>query len=184
MAKLIAWDLLTLDGFFEGEKKWDLDFHGHAWGPELEAMANEFGDKAAMLIFGRVTYEGMRDYWTTAEPSIITTYMNGLPKLVASRTQTTAEWNNTEITADIEAEVARLRRESSKDVYVFGSADLTDSLLKASLVDELMLCLVPVTIGKGTRFFKDSTGKFDLIESRPLSNGCIILRYKPAVSAA
>ena len=35
MRKLIVWNLMTLDGRFEGEKPWDLAFHGLAWGPEL-----------------------------------------------------------------------------------------------------------------------------------------------------
>lgn len=178
MARVIVWNILSLDGFFEGEKKWDLEMHGTVWGPELEAMSNEFGDKAAALVFGRTTYEGMRDYWTAAEPSIITTYMNGLPKLVASRTQTVSDWNNTRLTSDIEGEVARLRREEPKDVYIFGSAELSHSLLKAGLVDEVMLCFAPVAIGKGTPFFKDKA-KFDLIEARALSNGGVIVRYRP-----
>lgn len=179
MAKVIVWNILSLDGFFEGEKKWDLDMHNHVWGPELEALSNEFGDKAAMLVFGRVTYEGMRDYWTTAEPSTITSYMNALPKLVASRTQSTADWNNTRMTSDIEGEIARLRREETKDIYIFGSAELSHSLMQAGLVDELMICIAPVTLGKGNPFFKGSTGKFELIETRPLKNGGVIIRYRP-----
>jgi dihydrofolate reductase len=180
MAKLIVWNILSLDGFFEGEKKWDLEMHNFVWGPELEKLSNEFGEKAAMLIFGRVTYEGMRDYWasTTTEPSTVTTYMNALPKLVASRTQTTSEWNNTTMTSDIEGEIARLRRESAKDLYIFGSADLTHSLLKAGLVDELMLCYAPIAIGKGNPFFKDRL-KVDLIETYGLSNGGVMVRYRP-----
>src|SRR5687767_9607584 len=63
MAKLIGWNLITVDGYFEGAKKWDLDFHNLAWGPELERLSEEFGDKAASLVFGRVTYEGMASYW-------------------------------------------------------------------------------------------------------------------------
>src|SRR5688572_18960805 len=55
MAKLIGWNLITVDGCFEGAKKWDLDFHTLAWGPELERLSEEFGDKAASLVFGRVT---------------------------------------------------------------------------------------------------------------------------------
>jgi dihydrofolate reductase len=47
-----------------------------------------------------------------------------------------------------------MRREDGKDIYIFGSADLTHSLLKAGLVDELMLAIVPVAIGKGNPFFK------------------------------
>ena len=179
MAKVIVWNILSLDGFFEGEKKWDLDMHNHVWGPELEALSNEFGDKAAMLVFGRVTYEGMRDYWTTAEPSTITSYMNALPKLVASRTQSTADWNNTRMTSDIEGEIARLRREETKDIYIFGSAELSHSLMEAGLVDELMICIAPVTLGKGNPFFKGKAAKFDLIETRPLTNGGVIVRYRP-----
>lgn len=178
MAKVIVWNIVSLDGFFEGEKKWDLDMHNHVWGPELEALSNEFGEKAATLVFGRVTYEGMRDHWTTAEPSTITSYMNALPKLVASRTQSTSEWNNTRMTDDIEGEIARMRQEVTKDIYIVGSADLSNALMQAGLVDEVMLCIAPVTIGKGNPFFKGKA-KFDLIEARPLSNGGVIVRYRP-----
>jgi len=180
MAKLIVWNILSLDGYFEGEAKWDLSMHEFVWGPELEKLSDEIGEKAAALVFGRVTYEGMRDYWTaaTTEPSTVTTYMNALPKIVASRTQTTSEWNNTRMTSDIEGEIARLRRESAKDLYIFGSADLTHSLLTAGLVDELMLCYAPLAIGKGNPFFKDRI-KVDLIEARGLSNGGVIVRYRP-----
>ena len=60
MAKLIGWNLITVDGYFEGEKKWDLDFHNLEWGPELEKLSEEFGDKAASLVFGRVTMKAWR----------------------------------------------------------------------------------------------------------------------------
>ena len=55
MAKLIVWNLVTVDGYFEGDKKWDLDFHNKAWGPELEKLSMEFGKNAEALVFGRVT---------------------------------------------------------------------------------------------------------------------------------
>jgi dihydrofolate reductase len=178
MAKLIGWNILSLDGFFEGEEKWDLELHNFAWGPELEKLSDEFGEKAAALVFGRVTYEGMRDYWTKSEPSTTTTYMNALPKLVASRTQKTSEWNNTRMTDDIEDEIAHMRREDTKDSYIFGSADLTHSLLKAGLVDELMICYAPIAIGKGNPFFKDKL-KVELIEAKGLAGGGVLVRYRP-----
>lgn len=180
MAKLIVWNILSLDGYFEGETKWDLSLHEFVWGPELEKLSDEFGEKAAALVFGRVTYEGMRDYWTKAdaESSTVTTYMNALPKLVASRTQKTSEWNNTTMTDDIEGEIARLRKESVKDLYIFGSADLTHSLLEAGLVDELMICYAPLALGKGNPFFKGKV-KVDLIEAKALSNGGVLVRYRP-----
>ncbi len=178
MAKLIVWNLVTLDGYFEGDKKWDLDFHNIAWGPELEKMALEFGNTAETLIFGRVTYEGMRDYWTTTtDEGPIKDYMNALPKLVASRTLTSSNWNNTRITADID-DIARLKAEARRDVYVFGSADLTHSLLEQGLVDELLLCVVPLLRGSGTPLFKKGARhELTLAESRSLSNGSVIVRY-------
>ena len=180
MAKVIVWNLVTLEGFFEGREKWDLGFHGDAWGEELAALSSEFGQKAGLLVFGRVTYEGMKAYWTSAEEEVETkVFMNALPKLVASRSLTGSDWNNTTVTADIAGEIARRKAASGKDIYVFGSAELTESLLAAGLVDEIMLGLAPVTIGQGTPFFKPGPQKrgFTLIAARPLKNGTVILHY-------
>ncbi len=57
MSKLIMWNLVTLDGFFEGAKSWDLDFHQSVWGDELERLSIEQLGSADSLIFGRITYE-------------------------------------------------------------------------------------------------------------------------------
>lgn len=181
MAKVIVWNLVTLDGFFEGPTKWDLGFHNEVWGEELAALSREFGEKAGLLVFGRVTYEGMKAYWTTAteEEGAIKAFMNALPKLVASRSLTTSDWNNTDVTADIAGELGRRKTALTKDIYVFGSAELTDSLLRDGLVDEIMLCLAPIVLGAGTPFFKpgSSARKLALTQVRPLANGAVILNY-------
>jgi dihydrofolate reductase len=182
MAKVIVWNLVTLDGYFEGTEKWDLAFHNDAWGEELDALSKEFGERAQCLVFGRVTHDGMKAYWTSAEAkedSQVTRYMNDLPKLVASRTVQSSDWNNTRVTADIVGEVAKLRAAPGKDVLVFGSAELIDTLLAARQIDELMLAVVPVRLGAGTSFFKPGSErqKLELLESRPLKNGTVILCY-------
>ncbi|MFT4181436.1 MAG: dihydrofolate reductase, partial [Rhizobium sp.] len=85
MRKLVIWNLMTLDGYFEGTKPWDLDFHMLAWGDELEHYATELGKEGDLLIFGRKTYEGMAAYWPTAtETPEIAAYMNGIAKIAAS----------------------------------------------------------------------------------------------------
>ena len=181
MAKVIVWNLVTLDGYFEGKEKWDLSFHNDAWGEELDALSKEFGGRAQCLVFGRVTHDGMKAYWSSAttEDGEVTRYMNALPKLVASRSVRSSDWNNTRVTADIVGEIAKLRAAPGKDILVFGSAELIDALLAAKLIDELMLAVVPVRLGAGTPFFKPGSErqKLDLIESRPLKNGTVILHY-------
>ncbi|MDO9416300.1 dihydrofolate reductase family protein [Pararhizobium sp.] len=186
MAKVIVWNLVTLDGYFEGREKWDLSFHGAAWGPDLEKLSESFGELASLLVFGRVTYEGMKAYWTTVEDEEnVKQFMNAKPKLVASRTLTGSDWNNTSITADIAGEISRLRKEPGGNIYIFGSAELVDSLLKQDLVDEIMLCIVPVRLGGGTPFFKeaDSTRKLSLIDVRQIDSGGVILRYDTGAAA-
>src|SRR2546430_1183104 len=59
MRKVIMWNLVTLDGFFEGQKSWDLGFHDSVWGEELEQYSLDQSKSTDMLLFGRVTYEGM-----------------------------------------------------------------------------------------------------------------------------
>jgi dihydrofolate reductase len=180
MGKLIAWNLVTLDGFFEGTAPWDLAFHEKAWGEELDRLSTELGSKAHALVFGRKTYEGMKSYWTTAQPSPVASYMNSLPKLVASRAITSSDWNNTTVTADIVSEVERLKHRWEKDLYLFGSAELLHDLLEAGVVDEVMLCIVPVLLGEGTPLFKPGI-KADLnqIDVQVLEKGGVIARYQP-----
>ncbi len=93
MRKLIMWNIITLDGYFEGNQNWDLTFHNVVWGQELEKLSAEQLHSADYLVFGRVTYEGMAAYWTKEEGEIAD-LMNRIPKLVFSKTLKLADWNN------------------------------------------------------------------------------------------
>ena len=126
MRRLVAWDLMTLDGYFEGRNPWDLGFHETVWGDELEAFSLEQGKEIGTLLFGRRTYEGMAGYWSQ-ETGAIADMMNSIDKAVATRTLDEATWNNTRLLKGEAAEAVRaLKAEEGKDVYVFGSADLLE----------------------------------------------------------
>ena len=182
MSRIIAWNLMTLDGYFEGSRSWDLGFHELVWGQELERFSIEQSKSADMLLFGRVTYEGMAAYWTTATGEIAD-FMNSVPKTVFSSTLERADWRNTRLVkTDAAHEVSRLRREPGRDVYIFGSAKLCASLLRERLIDEYRLGLVPVVLGAGNPLFKPAPSqiRMKLLEAKPLGTGCVILRYAPA----
>jgi dihydrofolate reductase len=182
MRKLIVWTLITLDGYFEGVKRWDLGWHDYIWGAEVERLSIEQLKTAGMLLFGRVTYQGMADYWTTAKGEVAE-LMNTLPKIVFSRTLEKADWNNTRLVKeDAVEEVARLKREPGKDLFIFGSANLIATLLPRDRIDEIRLGLTPVILGSGNPLFKPNTPRLNLklLEARPLTSGVIILRYQPA----
>jgi dihydrofolate reductase len=175
------WNMVTLDGFFEGPQRWDIDFHEYVWGEELEQFSIEQLESAGMLLFGRVTYEGMANYWPSAQGEIAD-FMNGIPKVVFSRTLEKAEWNNTRLVkAHAEEEVARLKQQPGKDILIFGSANLSATLMQHGLIDEYRLGISPLVLGGGNPLFKPSPQrlKMKLLEARRLKSGCVILRYEP-----
>jgi dihydrofolate reductase len=186
MRKLIMWNLISLDGCFEGQRSWDLPFHEYAWGDELREFSLEQARDVGALLFGRVTYDGMAAHWTTTTGEIAD-FMNAVPKFVFSRTLESADWNNTTLVkGDAAAAVARLKEQPGKDLFVFGSADLSTTLIRHGLYDEYRIGLVPVTLGEGNPLFKRDSEplRLELLQSRPLGDRCLLLRYQPAASAA
>ena len=172
---------MTLDGYFEGAESWGLDWLQYVWGDELERFSSEQLRSTEMLLFGRVTYQGMAAYWQPAQGEVAGV-MNSLPKVVLSRTLDEAEWNNTKLVkGDEAAKVRELKRQGDKNIFVFGSGDLSATLMEQGLFDEYRIGLVPVVLGRGKTLFGRnlSRRRMNLLEARPLSSGCVILRYEP-----
>jgi dihydrofolate reductase len=181
MRNVIMWNLVTLDGFFEGPKSWEIDWHEYVWGDELERLSIEQARTAGMLLFGRVTYDGMASFWPSQKGEIAD-FMNSIPKIVFSKTLKRADWNNTRLVKENpEEEVAKLKGQPGKDLFIFGSANLSATLLRHGLIDEVRLGLTPVILGGGNPLFKASPKrlKMKLLDARPLKSGCVILRYQP-----
>jgi dihydrofolate reductase len=180
MRKLIVWNVMSLDGMFEGNEPWALDFHGLVWGEELEALSKEQLGELDYLLFGRRTYDGMAAYWAK-ETGEIADGMNGLKKLVASRTLDAASWNNSRLLGkDVAADLKSLKAGDGGPIYVFGSADLLATLLAEGLVDEYRICIAPVLMGTGNPLFKpaDKQTPLSLIDAKALTNGGVLIRYK------
>lgn len=181
MRRLVMWNMVTLDGFFEGLKSWEIDWHEYVWGDELEQFSIEQSRSIGSLLFGRVTYEGMAQYWSSATGEIAE-FMNSVPKVVFSRTLDRADWNNTRLVkANAVEEVIKLKQQPGEDLFIFGSANLSSIFMQHGLIDEYRLGLTPVVLGGGNPLFKASPErmKMKLAEARPLKSGCVILRYQP-----
>ena len=179
MRKLIMWNIITLDGYFEGIQHWDLPFHELVWGPELEALSIEQLRSADHLVFGRVTYEGMAAYWKT-EQGEIADRMNSISKLVCSTTMTHADWqNSTLLRNNVAEEIRSIKAQPGGDMYVFGSANLSETLIKADLFDEYRIGIAPVLLGRGRLLFRPDFVplQLQLLSAQTLQNGGVVLRY-------
>ena len=181
MRKLIMWNMITLDGFFEGEKKWDLDWHDEVWDEELERISVQQLKTADMLVFGGTTYEGMAAYWRSAKGEIAD-LMNNLPKVAISRTLKTAVWHGTTLISDNAVPViSKLKEQGDGNMFVFGSGNLSATFISEGTYDEYRLVIVPVILGSGNPLFGHGLNRrrLKLLDSKPLSSGGVILRYAP-----
>jgi len=173
------WNIITLDGYFEGEKNWDISFLETVWGPELQRLSIEQLESADYLVFGRVTYEGMAAHWTKAEGEIAD-LMNKIPKLVFSKTLKSIEWNNsTLIKENASAEISKLKAQGDRDMYVFGSANLSETFINDNLFDEYRIGIAPVILGSGRPLFRQgiSFKNLSLVSTQQLLTGGVVLEY-------
>lgn len=175
--------LTSLDGFFEGPNH-EIDWHN------VDEEFNEFAIKQLneidTLLFGRVTYQLMANYWPTTsakeDDPIVSELMNKLPKIVFSKTLSTVDWNNTKLVKDnIKEVVTDLKLQSKKDIAIFGSSNLSVTLLELKLIDEIRIIVNPVILGDGKSLFNGIKNKlnFELLKTKVFNSGNILLYYKP-----
>jgi dihydrofolate reductase len=178
MKKLIMWNVITVDGYFQGIEPWDLSFHSAVYGDELERFSIEQLDTAEAVIYGGVTYKGMASYWKN-EIGPVADRVNRIKKYVCSESIQNADWNNTEVLRDAVADITQLKQEGEGNLFVFGSSILSNSLMKAGLFDEYRLCIAPMILGAGRSLFESGlpTEQLSLLESRLLSTGGVLIRY-------
>ncbi|GAA1295987.1 hypothetical protein Psi02_12020 [Planotetraspora silvatica] len=183
MRNIFLFMMTSLDGYYAGPNG-EIDWHN------VDEEFNQFAaDQLAevdTLLFGRVTYQGMASWWPTpmakeSDP-VIAEKMNGIAKLVVSTTLDSADWANTRLLRDGMAdEIARLKRRPGKDIAIFGSSELTVSLLRLGLVDELRIMVAPVVLGDGRSLFGTAENRIgmELLRTRSFRSGNVLLHYRP-----
>ena len=187
MRKVILSNSVTLDGFFEGPNR-ELDWH--IVDEEIKKYANDLLNNVDALLFGRVTYQLMADYWPAAATNSSTSKsdleiadkMNNLPKIVFSKTLQQVEWNNSRLVKEnIAEEISKMKQQPGKDMVIFGSGSIVSTFMQFGLIDEYRIIVNPVVLGNGKPLFKDINDKqnLKLLKTRAFSSGVVILYYEP-----
>ena len=182
MRKVIAWELVSLDGVMESPEEWAFSYSND----EMEEE-NASGMAASdALLLGRVTYEELAAYWPyqNSADQPFTDYLNNTPKYVVSTTlEEPLEWqNSTLIKGNVAEEIIELKQQPGKDITILGSGTLIQSLLRDGLLDELTLVVHPIVVGSGKRLFEDRGDQkaLKLVDSKIFSTGVVYLTYQPA----
>ena len=187
MRRLILQQFTTIDGL-AADDRGQTDFVS-AQEPDENFVrdAMEFLDSVDTMILGRKTYELFAGYWPEAagDDAEFARRLNSLKKYVVSATLKEAPWGKWEpaeiIASDPEARISALRKKEGKDIVIWGSITLGTALLRAGLIDEIQLRMVPIALGSGRQLFEGdlASQNLKLLEANPYDRGLVLLRYQP-----
>lgn len=194
MRKIITTTFVTLDGVMQAPGGRDEDTSGgFAYGgwqlsypsdAMMNAKLGEFMKMPFELLLGKTTYDIFASYWPNAKTDLeVANPFNTTKKYVVSHKSFEPSWSNSVcITGDVVGRIKKLKQEDGPDLWVWGSGNLIQTLLKADLIDQMYLWIYPITIGQGKRLFAEGTQaeNFKLVDSKISTTGVIVAAYEPA----
>jgi dihydrofolate reductase len=190
VSKLVVVCNLSLDGVMQGPGRPDEDTRGGfeygGWGIPYndEVMAREMGKRMSQrgaLLLGRLTYENLYSVWPQRTNNPYTEVLNNTQKFVASRTlKEPLPWmNSTLLKGDVVRAVSELKAQPEMNLGVIGSGELVQTFMRNNLVDEYVLLIFPLILGKGRRLFADGTmTPLQLVDSVTTTKGVVIATYQ------
>ncbi len=192
--KIITTTFVTLDGVMQApggpEEDTSGGFEYGGWqisfphDPEQMSILGRFFNIPFELLLGKVTYDIFAAYWPNAKTELeVAKPFNATKKYVVSHESFEPSWNNSVcITGDVVAQIKKLKEEDGPDLWVWGSGNMIQTLLKNHLVDRMHLWIHPITIGKGKKLFAEGTQpkNFKMVDSKIGKTGVIFATYEPA----
>jgi dihydrofolate reductase len=186
MRKIRIFEHISLDGVIEHDD-------GYAYGAWTAPYRSPAGLAAVLeaqgtgfdLLLGRRTYDAWAGFWPKAGKSPMADALNAATKYVATHRPDNLGWGPVkDLGVDIIEGVRRVKLEEGPDLILWGSSTLTSVLLGEGLVDEVVLIVYPVLLGRGKRFFSDSVDARELafVSTRATPTGVLINTYRPVGS--
>ncbi len=185
MRKISVFNRITPEGYFTGAD----DSYQDMFVMDAELDKDMMKDSGPVTyLFGRKTYDLMAAYWPNAvddpklSPAVqkMAKSLNEDEKIVFSRSMKTASWKNTKIIPGIEpSEIRKMKEGKGNDMLILGSGSIVSQLTQHGLIDEYMLVVGPVLLGRGRSLFQGVTSRvpLDLKEAKGYPSGNVLLRY-------
>jgi dihydrofolate reductase len=182
MRKIRIFEHISLDGVIEHDD-------GYAYGAWTAPYRTPAGLQAVLeaqgrsfdLLLGRRTYDLWSGIWPKAGSSPMADSLNAATKYVATHRPESLGWGPVkDLGADIVEGTRGLKSEDGPDLIVWGSSTLTSVLLGQGMVDEVVLCVYPVLLGRGKRVLSDSVDarELALVSTKATSTGVLINTYR------
>jgi dihydrofolate reductase len=176
---------ISLDGVISpGEPDEDSDYAHGGWTapyrtPAGAAAVAEAQGKSFDLLLGRRTYDLWAGFWPKAPSSPIADGLNAATKYVATHRPESLEWGPVgDLGADIMEGIRRTKSDDGPDLIVCGSTTVTSVLFEQGLVDEVVLIVCPVLLGRGKRFFSAGPRELALVDTTTTPTGVLLNTYR------
>jgi dihydrofolate reductase len=184
MRKLIFSINMTLDGF--------IDHTAVVADDELHDRASDLLRRVDLILYGRIAYQLMAEYWPTAptDPSLSPSVMefantiNPIRKIVYSKTMESVSWNTRIVRAVDPEEIRALKRLPGKDILLGPGAEIAQTFMDLELIDEYRFVMQPIILGMGKRLFtdRDKRKEFSLVGQTTYHSGVVELIYQPKIA--
>ncbi len=189
MRKIKIIEHISLDGVIQapgGPNEGGDDYPHGGWTTPYRSAAGREAVAAAQgtgfdLLLGRRTYDIFAGYWPKAGRNPIADSLNAATKYVATHRPESLGWGPVgDLGADIMGGVRRIKSGDGPEIIVWGSSTLTSALLEQGLVDEVVLLVYPVLLGRGKRFFSEGANprELALTSTKAMASGVLISTYK------
>ncbi|HWV65539.1 dihydrofolate reductase family protein [Chitinophaga sp.] len=182
MRKIRIFEHSSLDGVIEHDKNfvyggWSAPYRTPAG---LAMLLEAYGTRFDMLL-GRKTYDEFLGYWPNAGDFPMANAINAATKYIATHRPESLEWGPVKsLGEDIIEGVRKLKSTDGPDLVLCGSISLTSVLLDAGLIDEVILIVYPVLLGKGKRLLSDSfdARELEFVSTASTATGVLVNTYR------
>src|SRR5215217_612698 len=185
MRKLILIVHTSLDGFVAGKNG---ELNGFEAGEENLQFVCSLTEEADTALFGRISYQLLQTHWPTAkdrpgatkgEVSYSTWYSNAKKIVISNTLLGKSLMNTTILSGDISNEMIKIKKQAGRNILIFGSPSVAQSLMRSELIDEYWVFVNPAIFGEGIPLWKDmkKTIRLQMGATKQFSNGELAMHY-------
>jgi dihydrofolate reductase len=173
--KVVAGHFLSLDGVAEAPDRFIT-----AWDDETDASGVRLIATQDAVVLGRRSYDEWAEFWPGSEIEPFASFINAVPKYVATSSPLEREWTNSRVIDGGLVEFLRhLKSQPGGDIGIHASISVTRTLLAADVVDELRLVIAPTIAGSGQRLFDGVPSlRLETIRGTASPSGYLLVDYR------